>query len=68
MPGLDPYIIKHRIDTWPDVTSVHRKKHSLYPSKEAAIKAKINKLHADGFIYPIAYTSWVSNPIPVNKK
>ena len=21
-----------------------------------------------GFIYPIAYTTWVSNPVPVNKK
>jgi hypothetical protein len=33
-----------------------------------AIKAEIDKLRAAGFIYPIAYTSWVSNPIPVNKK
>jgi hypothetical protein len=33
-----------------------------------AIKAEIDKLRIDGFIYPIAYTSWVSNPVPVNKK
>jgi hypothetical protein len=33
-----------------------------------AIKAEIDKLRAAGFIYPIAYTSWVSNPIPVEKK
>jgi hypothetical protein len=33
-----------------------------------AIKAEIDKLRATGFIYPIVYTSWVSNPIPVNKK
>jgi hypothetical protein len=33
-----------------------------------AIKAKIDKLRVAGFIYPIAYTSWVSNPVPVNKK
>jgi hypothetical protein len=32
-----------------------------------AIKTKIDKLRVVGFIYPIAYTSWVSNPIPVNK-
>jgi hypothetical protein len=33
-----------------------------------AIKAEIDKLRTTGFIYPIAYTSWVSNPIPVDKK
>jgi hypothetical protein len=25
MPGLDPSIVKHRIDTWPDITPVHQK-------------------------------------------
>jgi hypothetical protein len=68
MPGLDPSIVEHRIDTWPDITPVRQKKHPLHPSKAAAIKAKIDKLHTAGFIYPIAYTSWVSNPIPINKK
>ena len=33
-----------------------------------AIKAEIDKLHAAGLIYPIAYTSWVSNSVPINKK
>jgi hypothetical protein len=68
MPGLDPSIVKHRIDTWPDITPVRQKQWPLHPSKAAAIKAKIDKLHTAGFIYPIAYTSWVSNPVPVDKK
>jgi hypothetical protein len=68
MPGLDPSIVEHRIDTWPDITPVRQKQRPLHPSKAAAIKAEIDKLRAVGFIYPIAYTSWVSNPVPVNKK
>ncbi|PVA05177.1 hypothetical protein DC363_16600 [Thalassorhabdomicrobium marinisediminis] len=28
----------------------------------------MQKLRNAGFIYPIAYTTWVSNPVPVNKK
>jgi hypothetical protein len=68
MPGLDPSIVEHRIDTWPDVTPVRQKKRPLHPSKVAAIKAKIDKLRIVRFIYPIAYTLWVSNPVPVNKK
>jgi hypothetical protein len=67
MHGLDPSVVKHRINTWEYVTPVHQKKHPLHPSKVAAIKAKIYKLRIDGFIHPIAYISWVSNPIPVNK-
>jgi hypothetical protein len=68
MPGLNPSIIEHRIDTWPNITPVHQKQRLLHPSKAADIKAKIDKLHVAWFIYPIAYTSWVSNPVPINKK
>jgi hypothetical protein len=68
MPGLDPSIVEHRIDTWPDITPVRQKQRTLHPSKAAAIKAKIDKLRDAGFIYPITYTSWVSNPVPINKK
>jgi hypothetical protein len=68
MPGLDPSIVEHHIDTWPDITPVFQKQQPLNLSKVVAIKAEIDKLHAAGFIYPIAYTSWVSNPVPVNKK
>jgi hypothetical protein len=68
MPSLDPSIVEHRIDTWPDITPIRQKQRPLHPSKAAAIKAEIDKLRTVGFIYPISYTSWVSNPIPVDKK
>jgi hypothetical protein len=68
MPGLDPSIVEHRIDTWLDITPVRQKQRLLHPSKAAVIKAKIDKLRMTGFIYSIAYTSWVSNPVPVDKK
>jgi hypothetical protein len=67
MPDLDPSIFEHRINTWTDITPIRQKQRPLQPSKAAAIKAKIEKLRAAGFIYPITYTSWVSNPVPVNK-
>ena len=68
MPGLDPTIIEHHIDTWPDVPPVRQKQRPIHPSKLPAVKAEIKKLRKAGFIYPIAYTTWVSNPVPVNKK
>jgi hypothetical protein len=57
MPGLDPSIIEHHIDTCPNITLSHQKQRPLHPSKVAAIKAEINKLRVVGFIYPITYTS-----------
>jgi hypothetical protein len=68
MPDLDPSIVEHHIDTWPDITHVRKKKCPLHLSNAATIKADIDKLRVAGFIYPIAYTSWVSNLVPVNKK
>jgi hypothetical protein len=68
MPNLDPFIVEHHIDTWLDVALFRQKKRPLHPSKVAAIKAEIDNLHVVGFIYPIAYTSLVSNPILINKK
>jgi hypothetical protein len=67
MLDLDPSIIEHHIDTWLDVAPFHQKKLLLHPSKYAAIKDEIDNLHVVGLLYPIMYTSWVSNPVPVNK-
>ena len=58
----------HHIDTWPDVAPVRQKQRLIHPSKVVAVKAEIEKLRTTDFIYPIAYTTWVSNHVPVNKK
>ena len=68
MLGLDPFITEHHIDTWPNVAPVHQKQWPIHPSKAAMVKAEIEKLLITGFIYPIAYTTQVSNVVPVNKK
>jgi ribulose 1,5-bisphosphate carboxylase large subunit-like protein len=68
MPDLDPSIVEHKIDTWIDVDLAHQKQRPLHPSKIVDIKEEIDKLHIFRFIYPIAYTSWVSNLVPINNK
>jgi len=65
---MDPAIVEHHIDTWPNTYPVRQKQRPLHPAKAPAIKAEIDKLRHAGFIYPIAYTYWVSNLVPVNKK
>ena len=57
IPGLDPSIVEHHINTWPNVGLVQQKKWPIHPSKVSAVKDEIEKLCTVGFIYPIAYTT-----------
>ena len=68
IPSLDPSIVEHQISTWPNMAPICQNQWPIHPSKVAAVKAEIEKLCTTSFIYPIAYTTWVSNPLPVNKK
>ena len=68
MPSIDPSIIEYCIDTWPDVLYIIQNQRPIHPSKAPAIKDEVEKLWKAGFIYPIAYTTWVSNLVPIKKK
>ena len=68
MLGLSPTIIENHIDTWPDIPPTCQKQRQLHPSKEEVIKREIDNIHKAGFVYPISYTSWVSNPISIMKR
>ena len=59
MPDLDPTIVEHHIDTWPDAPPIQQKKHPMHPAKAMAIKYEIDKLCEAKFIFPIKYISWV---------
>ena len=68
MPGIDPSIVIHEIQTYPHTKPVRQKLRPIHPRKAAAIKAEVEKLLKAGFIYPVPLTEWVSNIVPVNKK
>jgi hypothetical protein len=68
IPGIDPRIVEHEIMTYLDVKSVRQKIRPVNPRKETTIKAEVEKLLKDVFIYLVQLTQWVSNPMPVNKK
>ena len=58
----------HEIKTYPTAKPVKKKLRQIHPRKVVAIKAKVEKLLKERFIYPIPLTEWVSNTIHVNKK
>ena len=68
MPGIDPSIMVHEIKTYPTFKPIRKKLRQVHPRKAAAIKAEIEKLLKDAFIYPVPLMEWVSNFFPVNKK
>jgi hypothetical protein len=59
MPSIDPRIIEHEILTYPDAKPVRQKLRLVNPRKEKTIKAEVEKLLQDGFIYPVQLTQWV---------
>ena len=68
MPGIDPSIVVHEIKTYPIAKPVRHKLRQVHPRKAAAIKAEVEKLLKEGFIYPVPLMEWVSNIVPLNKK
>jgi hypothetical protein len=67
IPGTDPRIVENEIMTYPNAKPIRKNLHPINPRKAIAIKAEVEKLLKDGFIYPIQLTQWVSNLVPVNK-
>ena len=68
MLGIDPSIMVHEIKTYPMAKPVREKLRQFHPRKDATIKAEIEKLIKDGFIYPVPLTEWVLNIVLVKKK
>jgi hypothetical protein len=68
MPGIDPAIVVHEIKTYPRAKPVRKHLRPVHPRKAATIKLEVEKILKAGFIYPVALTEWVSNPVPIDKK
>ena len=68
MPRINPSIVVHKIKTYPMDKPVRQTVRQVHPWKAIVIKAEIEKLLKDGFIYPVRLTKWVSNIVPINKK
>jgi hypothetical protein len=68
MSGIDPSIVVHEIKTYPGAKPVRQRLRPVHPRKAATIKLEVEKLLKAGFIYPVALTEWVSNPVPIDKK
>jgi hypothetical protein len=67
MPGIDPIIVVHEIKTYLRAKPVRQRLRLVHPRKVVDIKLEVEKLLKASFIYPVALTEWVSNPVPIDK-
>ena len=68
MPGIDPRIVEHEINTYPNAKHVRKCLRVVNPRKTPAIKAEIEKLLKDSFIYLVPLTKGISNLVLVDQE
>jgi hypothetical protein len=65
MPGVPRELAEHRMDVNEGFKPVKQQLRRFSPDKKAAIKKKIAKLMAAGFIREIIHPDWLANLILV---
>jgi hypothetical protein len=66
--GFDPAIIQHSICIKEGIKPVRKKKRPINPTLEETIRKELEKLLKVGIIFPVKYSEWVSNLVPIRKE
>jgi hypothetical protein len=65
--GFDPALIQHAIPIKEGIKLVRKKQRPINPALEATIQKELEKLLKAGIIFPVKYSEWVSNLVPIRK-
>ena len=65
--GFDPYLIQHVIPIKEGIKLVRQKQRLINLSLEATIRKELEKLLKAGIIFPVKYSEWISNLVPIQK-
>ena len=68
IPGIDPEIAQHHIDTHDHMVPIKQKLRRVRIEWLLKIKEKVTKQLKVGFIKPIHQAEWIANVVPVPKK
>ena len=68
MPGMNPYIICHKLSTLSEVKPVKHKPRKMNDERLQALYDEVDRLLKADFIRETFYPDWLSNPVPVKKK
>jgi hypothetical protein len=67
MLGIPREVIEHKLHIDPVFKPIKQKERRYTPERREAIWLEVNKLLEAGFIRPVDYPSWLTNPILVEK-
>jgi hypothetical protein len=65
--GFDPGLIQHAIPIKEGIKMVRQKQRPINPTLEETIRKESEKLLKVGINFPVKYSEWVSNLVPVQK-
>jgi hypothetical protein len=65
--GFDPALIHHVVPIKEGIKPVRQKQRPINLALEATIRKELENLLKDGIIFPVKYSEWVSNLVPVQK-
>jgi hypothetical protein len=65
--GFDPALIHHVIPIKEGIKPVRQKQRPINPALEATIRKELEKLLKAGIFFPVKYSEWVSNLVPIRK-
>ena len=66
--GFDPGVIQHSIPLEEGAVPVRQLQRQVNPKLDALIRKELDKMLAANIIFPVRYSKWVANLVPVWKK
>jgi hypothetical protein len=67
MPGIPREVIEHKLGIDPAFKPIKQKERRYTPERRETIRLEVNKLLEAGFISPVDYSSWLANPVLIEK-
>jgi hypothetical protein len=67
MPGIPREVIEHKLRIDPALKPIKQKERRYTPERRETIRHEVNKLLEVGFIKTVDYSSWLANPVLVEK-
>ena len=68
MGGINPIVIKHKLNISPSFKSIKQKRRSFAPERQKAINEEVNKLLQAKAIREVEYPEWLANVVLVKKE
>jgi len=66
--GFDPGVIQHAIPIKEDFHPIRQRQRPMNPALEATIQSELDKMLVAHIIFPIKYSEWVANLVPIQNK